>query len=64
MGRKIKADKDSKREAVTYKGQQYLVNTSGKIMKNAKNTRDADDMYYCTDKKGVITYKGAEKYKK
>lgn len=64
MGRKLKADKDSKCEAVTYKGEQYLVNTSGKIMKNAKNTKDADDVYYCTDKKGIITYKGAEKYKK
>ncbi|NBI71978.1 HAMP domain-containing protein [Clostridiaceae bacterium] len=64
MGRKLKADKDSRCEAVTYKGEQYLVNTSGKIMKNAKNTRDADDMYYCTDKKGIIIYKGAEKYKK
>ncbi|MCI9135837.1 MAG: DUF4124 domain-containing protein [Lachnospiraceae bacterium] len=33
-------------------------------MKNAKNIKDADDVYYCTDKKGVITYKGTEKYKK
>lgn len=64
MGRKLKAEKDSKYEAVTYQDEQYLVNTSGKIMKNAKNLKDADDVYYCTDKKGVITYRGTEKHKK
>lgn len=64
MGKRLKADKESKYEAVTYNNEQYLINTSGKIMKNAKNQKDADDVYYCTDKKGVITYKGIEKYKK
>lgn len=64
MGKRLKADKDSKYEAVTYNDEQYLINTSGKLMKNAKNQKDADDVYYCTDKKGVITYKGTEKYKK
>ena len=64
MGQRQKADKDAKYEAVSYKDEQYLVNTSGKIMKNAKNTKDADDIYYCTDKKGVITYRGSEKFKK
>lgn len=61
MGKRLKADKESKYEAVTYNNEQYLINTSGKIMKNAKNQKDADDVYYCTDKKGVITYKGTEK---
>lgn len=51
MGKKLKADKDTKYEAVTYKDEQYLVNTSGKIMKNARNTKDADDVYYWTDKR-------------
>ena len=64
MGKRLKAEKDSKYDAVTYNGDQYLINTSGKIMKNAKNQKDADDVYYCTDKKGVIIYKGTEKYKK
>ena len=32
----------------------YVVNTSGSIMKNKKNLKDADDMYICTDKAGHI----------
>ena len=32
-----------------------VVNTSGSIMKNKKNLKDADDMYYCTDSKGHVT---------
>ena len=31
-------------------------------MKKKTNIRDADDVYYCTDKDGVITYSGDEKY--
>ena len=31
MGKRLKADKDSKYEAVTYNDEQYLINTSGKI---------------------------------
>ena len=35
----------------------YVVNTSGSIMKNKKNLKDTDDMYYCTDKQGhVVNY--------
>ena len=63
-GRLMKADKDSKLEAITYEGKEYLVNTSGKIQKKKTNSKDADDMYYCTDSQGVITYKGSEKWEK
>lgn len=60
-GRLLKAEKDAKLEVVTYDGNDYLVNTSGKIQKNKTNVKDADDYYYCTDSEGIVTYKGAEK---
>ena len=46
-----------------YDGKEYLINTSGKIMKKRKNIKDAGDRYYCTDCEGVITYSRYEKYK-
>ncbi len=61
-GRTMKADSDSKYEAVEWEGNDYLVNTSGKIQKNKKNAKDADDYYYCTDADGIITYRGTDKY--
>ncbi|MGN0158715.1 MAG: cell wall-binding protein [Brotaphodocola sp.] len=63
-GQTMKADSDSKYEAVEWEGSDYLVNTSGKIQKNKTNIKDADDYYYCTDGDGVITYRGTEKYEK
>lgn len=60
-GRKLEADSDLKYEPVTYNGKEYLVNTSGKIMKNKKNLKNGDDIYYCTDKSGIITYTGNDK---
>ena len=33
-------------------------------MKGRTNVKDADGYYYCTDKKGVVTYYGEERYKK
>lgn len=61
-GRLMKADRDAKLEVVTFEGNDYLVNTSGKILKNKKNTQDADDYYYCTDSEGIVTYKGNDKW--
>ena len=61
-GQTMKADSDSKYEAIEWEGNDYLVNTSGKIQKSKKNIKDADDYYYCTDSDGIITYKGTEKY--
>lgn len=61
-GRKLEADSDLKYEPVEYDGKEYLVNTSGRIMKNKKNLKDGNDTYYCTDKSGVVTYHGEEKY--
>lgn len=65
-GRLMKADRDAKLEAVTFgeDGDEYLVNTSGKLQKKKTNVKDADDYYYCTDSQGVITYKGSEKWQK
>lgn len=60
-GRRLEAEEGSKYEPIEYDGKEYLVSTSGKIMKNKTNIKDADDTYYCTDKNGVITYQGAEK---
>lgn len=64
QGRRMEAEDGTKYEPFEYKGEEYLINTSGKIMKNKKNIKDADDVYYCTDKKGIITYMGDEKQEK
>ncbi len=63
-GYKLKADKDLKLEMVEYGGETYLVNSSGTIQKNKTNVKDADDYYYCTDSKGIVTYSGSEKQSK
>lgn len=60
-GRKLKADKDRKLEVVTFGGEDYLINTSGAIQKKKTNIKDAEDTYYCTDAKGIVTYTGDEK---
>ena len=60
-GKRLEADKDEKLKKVEWNGETYLVNTSGKIQKNKKNAKDADDRYYCTDSKGIVTYEGMEK---
>ncbi len=64
MGRKIKADKDFRYQAFTADGTNivdakeednaYLVNTSGTIMKNKKDIKDADDRHYQTDSNGKV----------
>ena len=64
QGRRMEAEEGSKYEPFEYNGKEYLISTSGKIMKNRTNIKDADDTYYCTDKSGVIIYTGDEKYKK
>lgn len=61
-GRLMKADKDAKYEIQTFEGNEYLVNTSGKIQKSKKNVKDADDFYYCTDNNGIVTYRSTEKW--
>ena len=61
QGKRLEADKDEKLKKVEWDGETYLVNTSGKIQKNKKNAKDADDRYYCTDSKGIVTYEGMEK---
>ncbi len=43
---------------IKYQGKEYLVNQSGKIQKNKKNVKDADEVYYSTDKDGIITHRG------
>lgn len=60
-GRILKADRDAKYEVKSYGDKDYLVNTSGKIQKNRKNIKDADDKYYSTNAEGVVTYSGYEK---
>lgn len=60
-GRMLKAEKDSKYEAVEFDGKSYLINTSGKLQKGKKNVQDADDTYFTTDKSGVIISSGTEK---
>lgn len=72
-GRRMEADEDLKYEAFdawgvkpdnkddVADGRFYLVNTSGSIQKKKENLKDRDGYYYCTDAKGVITYRGDEK---
>lgn len=60
-GRILKADKDARYEVKSYGDKEYLVNTSGKIQKNRKNIKDADDKYYSTNSEGVVTYSGYDK---
>ena len=43
---------------IKYEGKDYLVNQSGKIQKNKKNVKDADEVYYSTDKNGIVTSTG------
>lgn len=63
-GRLMKADKDSKLEVVEYDGNEYLVNTAGKIQKKKTNVKDADGTYFCTDSDGIVIYEGSEKFEK
>lgn len=60
-GRRMEAEEGSKYQPFTYKDETYLISTAGKIMKNKKNIKDADDMYYKTDSKGIIVDSGSEK---
>lgn len=43
---------------IVYDGKEYLVNQSGKIQKNKKNLKDADGIYYSSDKDGIVTHRG------
>lgn len=64
QGRRMEAEEGTKYQPFEYDGKSYLISTTGKIVKNKKNVRDADNVYYCTDSKGVITYSGDEKWEK
>ena len=60
-GRKLTASSDLRYDTVEYGKDTYVVNTSGTIMKNKKNLKNLDDMYYCTDKDGKLIHKGYDK---
>ena len=62
QGRRMDAEEGTKYEPFEYDGKEYLINTSDKIMKKKTNIRDADAVYYCKDKDGVIIDSGDEKY--
>lgn len=61
-GRRLKADKDIKYDAFTWQDKEYLINTSGSLMKARENLADGDGFYYCTDSTGAVTYSGWEKF--
>ena len=48
---------DDKFSIIRFDDKEYLVNTSGDIIKNKTNIKDEDGYYYCTDKDGIVTYK-------
>lgn len=60
-GRRLEAEEGTKYQPVTYKDETYLISTSGKLVKNKKNVKDSDDVYYKTDSKGRIVDFGTEK---
>lgn len=60
-GRRLEAEEGSKYQPITYKDETYLVSTAGKLVKNKKNIKDADDVYYKTDSKGRIVESDTEK---
>lgn len=60
-GLKQKADPDYGLSIIRFDDKEYLVNTSGDIIKNKTNIKDEDGYYYCTDKDGIVTYKSSSK---
>ena len=40
---------------------QVLVNTAGSVQTSKTNLKDSNDIYYATDKNGVVLYSGAKK---
>ena len=48
--------------AIRADGSCVLVNRSGSVQKNKKNLK-SDDLYFCTDKDGRVTYVGYDKIK-
>ena len=51
-------------EQFEYEGENYLISSVGKIVKNRTNVKDADGYYYCTDKDGKVTYYSDERFEK
>lgn len=62
-GRRLEAEADSKYQVVSYNDKDYLIGVNGKLAKNKKNIKDADDIYYKTDKNGVVLESSEEKLK-
>lgn len=61
-GRRLEAEAGSKYQVVTYNDKEYLIGTNGKLVKNKKNVKDADDVYYKTDKNGVVIDSSEDKF--
>lgn len=57
-GRLLTIDSGVRYGIIEYDGKEYLVNQSGKIQKNKKNLKDADGIYYSSDKDGIVTHRG------
>lgn len=58
QGRLLTIESGMRYGVVKYQGKDYLVNQTGKIQKNKKNVKDADGVYYSTDKDGIVTHMG------
>ena len=57
-GHMLTIDSNMRYGVIQYDGKEYLVNSSGKIQKNKKNVKDADEVYYSSDKDGIVTSRG------
>lgn len=58
QGRLLTIESGMRYGVIKYQGKDYLVNQTGKIQKNKKNVKDADGVYYSTDKDGIVTHMG------
>lgn len=48
-------------DKTTVVGTAMLVDESGRIQKSKTNLKDSDEIYYCTDSNGVVTYRSTSK---
>lgn len=72
-GRRVKADTEERYAVFDQFGNKntekssytdsryYLINSNGSIMTNKRNVKNVDEMYFCTNSKGIITYFSGDK---
>ncbi|WP_097004863.1 cell wall-binding protein [Lacrimispora amygdalina] len=64
QGRLLEADRYERYKVVEFEGKEYLVSTSGRLVKNRFNVKDGDDKYYVTNSDGTIKDSSYDKLSK